>query len=574
MEQESDNQVVSDISSTPPIHIWDWKKVCFLVALGLFVVVITIIFGEQFHKKNIPSNERQFTDTSLSIAHIENPKNNFQYFQFILPTLERNIVECDKYADFELNTRCYQSLALLHKDASYCNNIGKSFETGLMHRDDCYDQVARDTHNAALCENIQNKDSLTGDYVSCIASITQDVSKCPPLGDSYNGSYQCYLDSAVSKKDLSICDLFGSDKNSKFVCYRDVAVAKDDVSVCESVPQEDNKRDECYSTVLARTQNQDISLCEKIHVSHWNKYCKLRIAFKTATRENNINTCDSLSDQQSKNDCFWEVANGQNNPLLCELIKPDQYDLDTNQCIVQSSPAMLDDSACDTLKGIHYDTQNKDLCYFQFATVNQKIASCEKMSESSFKEKCLKIIKTDVRRLDPLQSNSTTDWKKYTNTQYGFQIEYPEIGKVSTRTNESQEISLLPGETQFFVKYQLKPDSTKPWDGDVVFSAVVISSAPKKNAEELYNYEKSFENLSVQKFTVGNDRGVLYYSYVPDIGCAMNVLLFHNDSLFVLPQASALMYAPEVVSKECKDSLLLNYDANYRKVLSTFRFTD
>lgn len=364
-----------------------------LITLGLCVTLSILVVTGYFIKHDSKSFEAQiFGKNSLSIIHVDNPKNNFQYFQFILPTLERNIVECDKYLDFELNTSCYQSLALLHKDASYCSNIGKSFQTGLMHRDDCYSEVAKDTQNVVLCENIQNKDTLTGDYVSCIASIKKDVSICPPLGDSYNGSYQCYLDVAVAKKDLSTCDLFGNDKNSKFVCYRDVAVAKDDVSVCESVPQEDNKRDECYSTVLDRTHNQDISLCDKIHVSHWNKYCKLRIAFQTATGNNNIEMCNNFTDQADKNNCFWEFANYQNNPSLCELIKPDKYDLDTNQCIIQSSPAMSDPSLCDSLKDAHYDTSNRDLCYFQYATVNQKPAICEKMEKDSFKEKCLKKI--------------------------------------------------------------------------------------------------------------------------------------------------------------------------------------
>lgn len=336
--------------------------------------------------------KEDISPTSLSIAHIENPKNNFQYFQFVLPDPKKNIVQCEKYKNFELYTRCYQSLALLRKDASYCEKIKRSFQTNWMHRDICYDEVARDTQKVALCENIQNKDALTGDYVSCVASIKKDVSKCPPLGEPYNGSYSCYMKVAVAKKDLSVCDLFGNDKISKFTCYENVAKTTGDVSVCELVSEKDNQRDHCYSTVLADTKNQDISLCEKIHVSHWNNYCKLRIAFQTAARDNNTQTCNNFADQASKNDCFWEVANEQNNPSLCELIVPDKYDLDTNQCVGQSSPAMADPSLCDNLRETHYDTSDKDICYFQYATTNQKPEICEKMEKASFKEECLKAI--------------------------------------------------------------------------------------------------------------------------------------------------------------------------------------
>ncbi len=349
-----------------------------LIILGVCVALIALAVMGYFTKYDSKISENKtFGKTSLSIAHVENPENNFQYFQFVLPDPQKNVVQCEKYADYELNTRCYQSLALLRKDALFCENIRGSFETGWMYKSDCYDAVAIATQDATLCKND-----------GCVTTINKDVSKCPPLGDSYNGSIQCYTDIAVAKKDLSVCDFFGNDETSKFACYEDVARVKEDVSVCELVSAKDDKRDHCYSTVLADTKNQDISLCDKIHVNHWNKYCKLRVAFQNAARDNDIKICSSLSDQDSKDNCFWEVANGQNNPLLCELMKKD--DLWLNQCIIQSSPAMHDSGACNNLKGANYDTPNKDLCYFQYATTNQKPEICQKMSKSDFKDKCLK----------------------------------------------------------------------------------------------------------------------------------------------------------------------------------------
>ena len=261
-----------------------------LITLGVCIVLITFAVMNYFfkHYSDISKN-KTFEKTSLSIAHIENPENNFQYFQFVLPDSQKNVVQCEKYADYELNTRCYQSLALLRKDASYCENIKQSFQTGWMHQSDCYDEVAIATQDATLCKSD-----------GCATTIKKDVSKCPPLGDIYNGSYQCYLGIAVAKKDLSVCDLFGDDETSKFACYEEVAKDKNDVSACELIPEKDDKRDHCYSTVLADTKNQDVSLCEKIHVSHWNKYCKLRVALQTAARDNDIKICNSLSDRYPK----------------------------------------------------------------------------------------------------------------------------------------------------------------------------------------------------------------------------------------------------------------------------------
>lgn len=362
-----------------------------LIVFGVCAALIVVVIGYYLKPYFKVSQDRTLEKTSLSIAPIQNPKSNFQYFQFVLPDSQRNIIQCEKYSDYELSFKCYTALAVLHKDASHCNNIGKSFETGLMHRDSCFYDVAIETQNVALCESIGNKDALTGDYVSCIASIKKDVSECPPLGEPYNGSYSCYMSVATAKKDLSVCDMFGNDKSSKLTCYENVAETKQDASICELGNPTSEQKDHCYIN-LTRTQNQDKALCEKIENKQFKDSCKYRIVRGTAVRNNNIGICNNFPDQDRKNDCFWEVAYGQNNPSMCEFIKPDKYDLDTNQCVVQSSPAIADPSICDSLKGIHYDTLNRDLCYFQYATVNQKPTSCEKISESSFKAKCLKEI--------------------------------------------------------------------------------------------------------------------------------------------------------------------------------------
>ena len=365
-----------------PKQLLTKKLLIISVACAALIVLAIVCYFVKPHL-NIPEN-RTLEKTSLSIAPIQNPKSSLQYFQFVLPDSKRNIIQCDKYADYELGYSCYQQLALLRKDASYCNNIESNIETGLTHRDDCYDQVARATKSVDLC----------GDNTACIAIIKQDVSICPPLGDKYNGSYSCYIDVAVAKKDLSVCDLFGSDKNSKSDCYEAVAQAKQDPSICESGSFTSDQKNVCYGE-LSLIQNQNEDLCDKIANEQLKNSCKNRIMFQAAVQDNNIEICNSFPNQDSRNSCFWKVAYGQNNPSLCELIKNSPYpndDLPQSQCVLQSSPAITNPSICDSLKNTHYDQSDRDLCYFQYATVNQKPESCKKIDDSSSKEQCLKEI--------------------------------------------------------------------------------------------------------------------------------------------------------------------------------------
>ena len=336
----------------------------------------------------ITLSDSSFSDTSLSIVHINNPRA-FQYFQFILPTESKNVVDCKNYASYELSYTCYQALATLHKDAKYCRNIERNFDTNYMHIDDCYSMVAKETGDISICENINNKEPLTGPYSDCIASIRKDVSMCPPLespGSDYNGSYSCYLNAATEGKYLSICDKFGKDKNSRATCYEEVAVAKNDASICKNGTLNDTQKDHCFSKMVSNYGN-DISLCTNIHDVATQNRCQQIIKQRIISNSNDINACNSFLTQDNRNSCFWEIADTQNNPLLCENISGDE--LSTNQCVTQSSPAMTNPSICESLKDIHYGEADRDICYFQYATLNQKLEICNNISDESLKNKCV-----------------------------------------------------------------------------------------------------------------------------------------------------------------------------------------
>ncbi len=325
-------------------------------------------------------DKNSISDTSLSIAHIDNPKSNFQYFQFLLPTPEKNIIQCEKYNSYELSFQCYQSLAVLHKDVKYCESIKRSFETGSMHKDHCYDLVARELQNVDLCQNIGNKNALSAPYADCVASIKKTVLACPPLEPPhyYNGSYSCYLEAAVAKMDLSVCDKFGSDNESKMTCYESVAETKKDASICELGSSTGEQRDSCYSKLFFSSDNQNESLCEKITNTELKNRCHKVKRRQLIAHNNDIKACNDFASKEDKGACFYEIAEAQNNPALCERIESDE--LAVNQCVIQSSPAISNPSICETLKDTHYDQSDRYLCYFQYATVNQKPEICEKMN--------------------------------------------------------------------------------------------------------------------------------------------------------------------------------------------------
>ena len=197
--------------------------------------------------------------------------------------------------------------------------------------------------------------------------------------------------------------------------------------------------------------------------------------------------------------------------------------------------------------------------------------------------------KTPISPTPTPTHDGTADWKVYTNAQYGFQIKYPSIGKVLTDTHYGGGIQAT-GETQFAVKYQPQTDVNGLGEGFVIFSVMPLSSAPKQNADDLFSLrQQTFgtlkerygtENYTVETFSIGNDKGVLYYLFTPGTsgggsgGCSMNVEVFHGNSFFVLPPTAALIYAPEVISKDCTSYLLSNFNSNFRAVLATLKFTD
>lgn len=390
MEQESIAQKLD--TTAPPLSIQaaHEKKFNTLTILGVAIVVIgaLLLSRNSLTDTETPVNEHTFSNTSLSIAHAPNPKA-FQYFEFVLPVTSGNVVQCEDYQSYELQTRCWQSLAVLKKDPSYCNNIKPSLQTGSMHRDTCYLVTAKETGNVRLCENIENRDALTGEYVNCVASLTQDISLCPSLKppDYYNGSFSCYLSVASAKKDVSICDAFENDTDSKQRCYAGVAVAKSDSSVCDIVSLPTDKRDGCYMNFLADSGIQDVSVCEKIHDAQLRLKCTKTLERTSISSENNIAACDSFADKDERESCFWEMATAQDNPLFCEKI-PDE--LWVGQCIIQSSAAITSATLCNELSRSHYGKLNKDTCLFQYATVNQKSESCKEITNPDLKTNCLK----------------------------------------------------------------------------------------------------------------------------------------------------------------------------------------
>lgn len=392
--EENSNEEVNDGNPIPPSQKVDEVRSRLFLIFGALIITGAIFLGWLFFNNITPSVANLSAPTPLSIAHIENPKS-FQYFKFVLPAPSKNIVRCEQYQSYETRVKCWQSLSVLNKNASYCNNIEPSFQTGLMHRDTCFDLVARETKDASLCEGIVNKDALTGDYIRCVASITGDISKCPVLDpdNDYNGAYNCYLSLAATTGEISVCDEFKDNLHSKRTCYAGVAVEKKDSSVCGLDSLEDEVRDDCYMAYLSGLGVIDTSVCSRIVSEERQSRCLSIMERKTIARDNNITACNDISDKDKRGSCFWEVAKVQDNPVLCEEV-PDE--LWVGQCILQSSAAMKDSTACEALTGSNYDRSNRDLCLFHYGTINQKPESCGKISNPDSRSFCLEQISAET----------------------------------------------------------------------------------------------------------------------------------------------------------------------------------
>jgi hypothetical protein len=146
----------------------------------------------------------------------------------------------------------------------------------------CYQRIAINTKNAALCENISDN-SMEDDCYRDIAFLEKDIVVCARLS-SLNGQIRCELELNASKTTTRCEELSGSN------------------------------RVQCYvraSWLLGRPD-----LCEKIKTDSYYLPCQTGAQF----RADSADRCNMFNLYDEREVCYLQRATAENNPWLCERI--------------------------------------------------------------------------------------------------------------------------------------------------------------------------------------------------------------------------------------------------------------
>ncbi len=280
---------------------------------------------------------------------------------------------CEEIPDEENVGWCYSSFARATGDDSVCDKAGSRGW-----QEQCYFDVAKinDDFTLDLCEKLRDRNLnsncyeyvaiKTGDYTlcnwilngvvktRCLAMMMENITKCKELLPSLYDSMCC--EAVLTEKGIppgtssSFCEKkMNFSRGCQDVCYVYMAKSTADPSLCEKFSGS-YSRDFCYEVVAKNTK--DYALCEKIKSYTRKKSCFLEIAeltkdyticeqiedtaekdFCIAKAKKDPTFCKEIESTYDKGNCYYELAADLKNPSLCENIKTHPW---KDNCLYKS----------------------------------------------------------------------------------------------------------------------------------------------------------------------------------------------------------------------------------------------
>lgn len=172
-----------------------------------------------------------------------------------------------------------------------------------------------------------------------------------------------------------------------------LALVTKDTSFC--LKMEDEDKNTCQAIV-----RNDVSFCQKITRVEEKRIC----FFETARLNRNIDDCDRLGDQNTKEGCYFGYISGlhwegRNNLILdtdCQKFPAGQPERKTCQAVQANNKTLCggnpncvrmfytDEKACQTLGSV-----DKNECYRSVALLTKNPQICQKIMDSKGKDDCL-----------------------------------------------------------------------------------------------------------------------------------------------------------------------------------------
>jgi len=177
--------------------------------------------------------------------------------------------------------------------------------------------------------------------------------------------------------------------------------------------------------------------------------------------------------------------------------------------------------------------------------------------------------------------NQTAGWKTYTNSQYGFEFKYPQGWNITI--NKHIENPEQVGVEQIEVNFPPEKEISN-YEFSQGYAIVVqiqkIKDLDSKTQDQLYASQLRAAGqygFNVLKFDFQGQKGVAMYQYTPansssGEGCMTSIAVFHKDYLFNMEPVFGDVIASRELGK-CSGNNVLHVSDEYRKVISTFKFT-
>ena len=184
---------------------------------------------------------------------------------------------------------------------------------------------------------------------------------------------QISLKQAKEMQDETKCAEIKSD-SIREICYNDIALAKNDLTICGMLP---NKSVGACIKRFA-SEFKDIRQCHFIkHNQYWYDLCYKEVALAT----DNVDLCNSTSDQKIKDSCFKGVAESLNNVELCsEVQSQDSKD----KCFFNIALDKNDPDLCKFLS----EPLREVNCYYVIASKLKDLSICERIRFSDIRANC------------------------------------------------------------------------------------------------------------------------------------------------------------------------------------------
>ena len=342
------NPVVSSINNPILTHVpnHSGKKVAFII-VALFVIAGGA--SGYFFRNDIPVIKDLIKSKNIvSINEIKQEENTQSQIQKeeqpLVQIGQKNETVAVKIEQKPKASAKETGKVITGLDTRIINNVSPKNNSSITsnQQTDCSKII--DQQSKFICVLTNNR--TTGDYKTC--------DQFDGVHDDKIGDYkdQCYYDVSLQTKNIALCDVIVDQKTKDECLYGN---AKDE-SVCKII-----KTPSSLARCLEKFNSSKISsqLCDSIDKKYNGGYDYNYCYYFIMKQNYDYNICKKMTDTDTMNSCFHDVATKKLDLKICDMISVDTGSNGRNWCIVV----------------IGRLTNNKTLC--NLITGKEEIASCE-----------------------------------------------------------------------------------------------------------------------------------------------------------------------------------------------------